>query len=811
MKPHPPRRSLALTLLLLALALPAWGQEGLVDLEAHHDGASDSLRLLLEQQGPELRVTSPGFGSVLADNVVTLSGEVSDRFSQSGDDPAPLFTLLQYRVYDEIGVVIDTGETFVVEGRFTIPGLVLGSGYHAIEIEAFDSAGIEGGAVHEVLIDPTAPSVALVAPRDGEVVLAASVALTLNFASAMTLVSVNGTTDGRSFPAGLAEDAVTVPLVLGANAIELVVDDGTGPTTLSFTLFRVASIQPIRIVEPPDGALRNTPLLPVTVLAPLGTPFVQIAGLPATPGPDGVTFTAEVPIRAGENEITAVAAPSGQRASARVVGDFRPPGLFALLPPDGTVTAGETLDLVAFSDEPVRVQLDGPTGTRTATAVFDPARSNLLLNALFYRFELPGVALEPGDNPFELTLVDPAGNQNTRSFIYMRASEALSLVAPAPGATIDASRVDVEIQALAPVTIDAWYAAGRRLAGFDGTSLAAGLATFAFVPLVAGTNEMRIVYRRADGTPEVLRFELVSTAPAGAVVTGMVRDLRTGAPLSGVLVRITAGGVTLVVVTAADGSYRAEVEAGTVQIAVQGEGFVASTSELAASAGTTASVDFALVPWGTTAEGLPGAGPGITTSRVEGVVTDAASGAPLADTAVVVTAGTLAFETTTDGEGAYAVAGIPAGPFTVAFARPGYRPQLFEVPFDTPVAWRIDAALEPLPPGGVATSSLFGRVFDEDTGAGLAGAAITVDRDGTILTATSEPDGAYLVEGIPPGPFAVSVALDGYVTRSFEVPFEDAAPVEVDVGLVASGASGGAAASVVRGTVRDETDRKSVV
>ena len=788
---------------LVAIAVPAArAQQGFVDLEARHDGASDTIRLLVDRQGPQIDVTSPARGSVVAGNVIAISGTATDRYSEDSDDLAPLFGALRYRVLDEHHLEISAGEALVAGGRFTIPEVVLGEGPHEIEIEAFDSAGNGGGAFFEVTSDPSAPTVALVGPRDGDAVIASSVGLDLNFAAPVTLVSVNGNPDGRSFAAGLAEDAVTASLVLGANVVTLVVDDGSGPTTASFTIFRVASAEPIRIVSPADGAPVGSALLPVTVLAPRGTPFVQIAGIAAAADPDGVTFTAEVPIEPGENTLEAVAFPFGQTARVVVHGDFRAPRLLALLPPDGTLTTEPTLDLVGFTDEASAVEIVAADATLRVGTVLDAARSDSLLGVFVHRFEATELPLDPGANEIEIRLHDPVGNETLESVTIERRTAALALVAPAEGTTLPGTRADVQLEALADLTIEAWFAAGRELPGFAGAALMPGLATFANVPLVPGENEMRVVYRRPGGELELLGFRLVSSAPPLAVVEGHVLDARSGAPLAGALVDITVAGTTLVVTTDGSGRFRAEVEPGSVSITVRSEGFLVASADATVVASETATVDLSLLPWTTASEGLPGPGPGATTSRVEGIVRDAGSGSALAGVAVTVEAGGTTFQATTDAGGGYAVEAIPAVPFTVAFAADGFIAEVFEVPFDTPVDWRLNAALEALPAGGGdATSRLFGRVFDEDSGEGLAGAAITVDRDGTLLTAESGPDGQYAVDGIPVGPFHANVTLDGFLPRSFDVPFEDAGATEIDVGLVASGASGGASASVVRGTV----------
>jgi NHL repeat-containing protein/glucodextranase-like protein len=148
------------------------------------------------------------------------------------------------------------------------------------------------------------------------------------------------------------------------------------------------------------------------------------------------------------------------------------------------------------------------------------------------------------------------------------------------------------------VTLLAWYAAGRRVPAVEGGTLTTGFVPVPDIPLLPGSNEMRVVYTRAGGVPEVLSFAVGSTATEVATVEGTVIDAVTGLPIAGAFVSITVNGITLVAVTDADGRYTVQVEPGDFAVAVVGEGYAPAGSSGTGTGGGTAVVDVDLDPTG---------------------------------------------------------------------------------------------------------------------------------------------------------------------------------------------------------------------
>ena len=85
------------------------------------------------------------------------------------------------------------------------------------------------------------------------------------------------------------------------------------------------------------------------------------------------------------------------------------------------------------------------------------------------------------------------------------------------------------------------------------------------------------------------------------MVEGVVTDTATGLPVAGALVQITVNGLTLAVVTDAEGRYRVEVEPGAFAVAAVGEGYAAGGSSGTGTGGGTTVADVGLAP-----TGLPG-------------------------------------------------------------------------------------------------------------------------------------------------------------------------------------------------------------
>jgi len=607
----------AIVLALAALAArPAAAQlfTGPIVLHASSGAATDTLPIVVDLQPPNVTITSPLYNSVIAGTTVTVTGTVTDAEDGAGTGaPRPVFAQLLWVATDNAGLRLGNGSVPVVAGRFTIPNVALGTGPSAIEVTAVDEAGNVGGGSTLVTSDPNAPPVAVVSPLPGSATLDPSTSVDLDFAARTTLVSVNGVADGRTFSAGIAQGILNVPLQVGANVVSLAFDSGAGPHSFDFTLFRVASIDPIRIATPADGTLTNKSPATVTVIAPLGTPFVQVNGIAATVSPDGTTFKAQVPLYPGANNLQALAAPFGQQATAHVTLDAIPPQITLVSPSNGASVDPNVL-VAGFVSKNATVKVSGPGGSAQAALRFDAARSVQLFQPSFgsfssmateitvYDFDVPNYPLVVGSNTLTIQAVDAAGNMGSTTVTVFQQGSALQLVAPADGSTLAAAQTDVTLQALADSVIDAVYVAGRRLPAFDGRAVAAGTVILPGLPLVPGSDDIRIVSHRVSGTgQELLEFTLVSTTTNVATVSGTVTDAASGAPIDGASVTVTEGSNTFVVVTNPDGTFSTSVVPGPITIAGTATGEGTASVSVTPSVGQTATANLALP-----SAGIPG-------------------------------------------------------------------------------------------------------------------------------------------------------------------------------------------------------------
>ncbi len=592
---------------------------GRVRLRATQDGVQREIALAVDARRPEFEFFSPGGSSVIAGGLVTVTGVVRDA--------GPLLDTVSYTVSDEFGIVVYEGLVPLLvdlidgpspafRGRFAIPDLVLANGLHFVEVTAWDSLGNRRISGTEFTIDADAPAASLYSPLDGSAFVESEVQASLNFGAPTTIVSVNEVPDGRSFPAGIAANVLTLPLTLGPNLVEVEVQNSAGVFLLSFTLHRVSEQREVRIIAPVAGNLVNTHTLTVMGTVPLGAPAVLVNGVLGAIAPDRVSFTATIPVPSTENividgdvarkpfAITAEALPLGGSATVEVTPDFQLPQFRVVLPEDGAFTSEAAVALTGFLSEAATVSIETLDGPLVVSTVRDRAREdaepfNPFNAKQFHRFELPEIALATGANALTLRARDRAGNEGARTLTLTRGDTSLALVSPVSGSTVAERVTGVMVRAAADLTIDACFVAGRQIPSLGGATIGAGVDTpINGLPLVPGANDVRIVHHRAGGASEVLRFQLTSTAADYATVSGHVTDVRTGEAVAGALVSITAGGVSFTVATDANGNYLAQVAPGSIAVATVAEGYAAASASGSAAAGATLVADVGLASTG---------------------------------------------------------------------------------------------------------------------------------------------------------------------------------------------------------------------
>ncbi|MFZ5814688.1 MAG: S-layer homology domain-containing protein [Bacillota bacterium] len=197
----------------------------------------------------------------------------------------------------------------------------LAEGSNLIEAVATDAIGQTASASITIL-RATAPAdlqLTLTEPADGLMTESATVTVSGSASAAngaIPTVSVNGNsvtlTDTGSFSA-------SVPLEYGANLITVTASSGGGVASESRTVRRLLPLA-ITIDTPADGSSTDQEVVTVsgTVTGAHGTPLVTVNGQPAPVAADG-TFSANVPLAQGSNEITAVVTDEAGRTVSHAV------------------------------------------------------------------------------------------------------------------------------------------------------------------------------------------------------------------------------------------------------------------------------------------------------------------------------------------------------------------------------------------------------------------------------------------------------------------------------------------------------------
>jgi hypothetical protein len=264
---------------------------------------------------------------------------------------------------------------------------------------------------------------------------------------------------------------------------------------------------------------------------------------------------------------------------------------------------------------------------------------------------------------------------------------------------------------------------------------------------------------------------LMSKSAGGTTgtVEGKVTDAATGQPLSGVMVSVNG---TINSTTDASGLYQisnAPTGAVTLEVSMVGYATASSFGNLAGG-------------------GVLVFSPALATSDVpattlQGTVTNAATGQPMAGVMIAVSgANTLA--ATTDAQGKYSLSGLAAGALTVSAIFSGY---------DTVTATATVYVMNTItfspkmytngttPPGG-NTSGVTGVVLDAGSNTPLANVSIGASYGGITKNLQSGSDGHFSLAGISTASVDLKFTIAGYQTSTTTVTLDPL--VVLDIGQV---------------------------
>lgn len=262
-------------------------------------------------------------------------------------------------------------------------------------------------------------------------------------------------------------------------------------------------------------------------------------------------------------------------------------------------------------------------------------------------------------------------------------------------------------------------------------------------------------YESVSGSVDIIAGGMSWFSPAlgvknvlSSTLEGVVIDANTGAAVAGATIQVS-GSTQASAVTDASGAYSlANIAAGNLNISVQASGYdPASTSSLI-TGNQIVRYSPALYPLNTT--------PTVNDpyATISGVVTDAMTGTPIAGASLILNGVQVA---STDANGAYAIANISPGSVELSVQMAGYS----TVATSATVSAGDNVIFSPSMEQSLLTGSLQGTVIDAATGQPLAG--VTIDISGSsVLSATTDATGHYVISDIAPGQIAITASLGGY-------------------------------------------------
>ncbi|MBV9495001.1 MAG: carboxypeptidase regulatory-like domain-containing protein, partial [Acidobacteria bacterium] len=279
--------------------------------------------------------------------------------------------------------------------------------------------------------------------------------------------------------------------------------------------------------------------------------------------------------------------------------------------------------------------------------------------------------------------------------------------------------------------------------------------------------------------------------PLPGTINGTILDGGTSQPLAGATVVLRDGNGQVVGTTTTDSSGHytfPNLPPGNYTIEMSAPGYQTSTVSQTVGPNQTVTRSDSLTP-----------NPG----TVNGTVTDALTGAPLAGATVTITQNGNTLTTTTDANGRYSLTGVvPNVPATITASAPNYQsstPSTVTVPAGGSAT--RDITLQPLP------GSIGGTVSNASNGAPISGAVVELIRDGVVVaTTTTDASGHYTFNGVTPGNYSVRFSATGFGTSTLPATVSPNQPLTLNASLTPNpppntdGSLGGTVTNAANGT-----------
>lgn len=294
----------------------------------------------------------------------------------------------------------------------------------------------------------------------------------------------------------------------------------------------------------------------------------------------------------------------------------------------------------------------------------------------------------------------------------------------------------------------------------DGAYELTGLATGTH-DLSADADEHDPVTVEVTLEPDGEHTEDLSLPAATGAVAGEVAHAGTDHPVADAEVRLYDGHSTHETATDAAGAYElAHVEPGEHELEVTADGYEDYAATVTVEPEATTGHDVELEP-------LPG--------EVSGTVLGEPGGDPLAGAEVTLEADATR-TATTNGDGTFVFADVPAGTWTVEATANDHVPAAVEVTVDPGEETTVTVALD-------AHASVGGTVTDAATGAPIADAHASLDDGESTYTVATDDGGEYALTELAAASYAISVTATGYDSYATSITVEAGEDHTLDVAL----------------------------
>ncbi len=380
-------------------------------------------------------------GSALTNGRATVTGTVFDL------DPNPTVTCSSGA---GAGVVTLAANAYTCVVAVT-------DGVNTIVVAAADSTGHTSTLSRPLTLDRTPPVVSVTAPTEGTFTAATSLSVTGTVTDqSAVVVTVNGapaTVNGGTGGGPSTFEARGVAVGAGPNvALDVVATDAAGNTSTARVTVRVDRNAPIvSITSPSSGAYLRGGVTTVTaevtdetttILDLNGIPGVRGSCAPAAAGTQRCSFTAEVPLLAGNASIIATAFDeAGNRGVAQVSAtvDNTPPAITVSSPAVGLITNATSISVAGTATDasPLTLTINGQSVATDASGSFSATITSDILGRAFAGIE--------GAASLVFTATDAAGNTSSTTvpITFDRTPPSLSIASPLSGVVVPTSSLSV--------------------------------------------------------------------------------------------------------------------------------------------------------------------------------------------------------------------------------------------------------------------------------------------------------------------------------------------------------------------------------